>query len=298
MPGGIQTWVAVHDRLRTAVDRDSAIEIVHHARVRDVGQDQRHAWVETRDGQMFAADMVVGADGYRSVVRRFVAPDRPDASFAGYLIWLGISDEAVISPPYPGTFAYHEAEGYCFLGAPLPGVDGSTRPGGRRVSWAWYDGGRDALLKSTGAVVDGVVQRTIRADEIPNDIYAELAAKAEWLWPNPWREAIRDCAARHSIIATPTAEYVPERLVRGRLCLVGDAAHLATPMTAMGLRSSFDDALALADALSLPNRAVSSLPERLTCYEMIRLATAKQIVLAGRHFSRDFVRAARSRRAA
>ncbi len=298
MPGGIQTWVAVHDRLRAAVDHDPAIEVVHHARVRELGQDQHQAWAEAWDGQVFAADMVIGADGYRSVVRRFVAPDRPDTSFAGYLIWLGMSDETAISPPYPSGFAYHETEGYCFLGAPLPGADGSTRSGRRRVSWAWYDGGRDALLKSTGAVVDGVVQRTLRADEIPNDIYAELGAKAERLWPDPWRETIRDCVARHSIIATPTAEYVPQRLVRGRLCLVGDAAHLPTPMTAMGLRSAFDDALALADALSLPSQGARSLPEKMASYETARLATAKQIVLAGRDFSRDFVRTARSRRAA
>lgn len=147
-------------------------------------------------------------------------------------------------------------------------------------------------------MVDGVVQRTLRADEIPNDIYAELGAKAERLWPDPWRETIRDCVARHSIIATLTAEYVPQRLVRGRLCLVGDAAHLPTPMTAMGLRSAFDDALALADALSLPSQGASSLPEKMASYETARLATAKQIVLAGRDFSRDFVRTARSRRAA
>ncbi|WP_277980544.1 FAD-dependent monooxygenase [Sphingomonas phyllosphaerae] len=298
MRGGIQTWVAVHDCLRAAVDRDPAIEVVHHAQVRELGQNQHHAWAEACDGQVFAADMVIGADGYRSVVRRFVAPDRPDASFAGYLIWLGISDETAISPPYPSGFAYHEAEGYCFLGAPLPGVDGSTESGRRRVSWAWYDGGCDTLLRSTGAVVDRVVQRTLRADEIPDDIYAELAAKAERLWPDPWREAIHDCVARHSIIATPTAEYVPERLARGRLCLVGDAAHLPTPMTAMGLRSAFDDALALADAISLSNRGNSSLPETLASYERARLTIAKQIVLAGRNFSRDFMRTARSRRVA
>jgi 2-polyprenyl-6-methoxyphenol hydroxylase-like FAD-dependent oxidoreductase len=298
MPGGVQTWTAVHDRLRGAVDDDPAIVVLQHARVRHVAQDERSASAETCDGQVFYADIVIGADGHRSVVRRSVAPDRPDASFAGYLIWLGIADEACLPTPFPHSFAYHEEAGYCFLGAPLPGADGSTLPGRRRVSWAWYDGGRDALLRSTGAVVEGVVRRTLRADELSDGIFAELGSKADRLWPDPWRQAVRDCVARRSIIATPTAEYVPERLVRGRLCLVGDAAHLPTPMTAMGLRSAFDDALALYDAVAACKRTDAPLAEALATYDRARLAAVKQIVLGGQAFSRDFVRTARAWRGA
>jgi len=45
---------------------------------------------------------------------------------------------------------------------------------------------------------------------------------------------------------TPIAEYVPDRLVNGRLALVGDAAHVPTPMTGCGFSASLDDAEAIA----------------------------------------------------
>jgi 2-polyprenyl-6-methoxyphenol hydroxylase-like FAD-dependent oxidoreductase len=44
---------------------------------------------------------VVGADGYRSMVRRTVAPDQPDATFAGYMLWRGLTDEADLPPQAP-----------------------------------------------------------------------------------------------------------------------------------------------------------------------------------------------------
>ncbi|WP_280890901.1 FAD-dependent monooxygenase [Streptomyces sp. LBL] len=38
---------------------------------------------------------------------------------------------------------------------------------------------------------------------------------------------------------------MPDRLVRGRLVLVGDAAHVPSPMTGRGFGTSLDDAAAL-----------------------------------------------------
>jgi len=46
----------------------------------------------TTNGEI-GADLVVGADGYASTVRRFVVPERPDAVYGGYLLWRGLVDE-------------------------------------------------------------------------------------------------------------------------------------------------------------------------------------------------------------
>jgi 2-polyprenyl-6-methoxyphenol hydroxylase-like FAD-dependent oxidoreductase len=46
------------------------------------------------------------------------------------------------------------------------------------------------------------------------------------------------------------AEYVPDKLVKGRVALVGDAAHVPTPMTGSGFSASLHDAETLAAAIA------------------------------------------------
>ncbi len=196
LPSGAQAWVDVHSSLRAVVDSDPNIRIRAPARVKAVDQDERSAWAVTDNGEIVRGDIVVGADGHASIVRRHVAPEQPDAVFAGYLIWLGIVDErAVKAPPWPAQLAILEERGYCLNAYYLPGVDGSSATGRRRLGFGWYDAGRNDLLRRSGAVVGDVVQRTIRPSDIPDATFQELAADARAIWPDPWREAILDCLA-------------------------------------------------------------------------------------------------------
>nr|WP_223217040.1 FAD-dependent monooxygenase [Agrobacterium pusense] len=95
---------------------------------------------------------------------------------------------------------------------------------------------------------------------------------------------MRDCVKRRAVIGTPIAEYLPDTLINGRLCLVGDAAHVPTPMTANGFSSSLDDALSLGAALAQgvePDQALRS-------YEADRLPIVRRIVQSGQDFSRRY----------
>lgn len=171
---GIQTWTAVHAHLRAVVERDGRITIHDGVSVAEVGQDAGVVRAITADGRTFTGDLLVGADGHRSIVRRVVAPDRPDARFAGYVIWIGISHEAELrhAGQWPTGTLYDEADGYILLGSPIPAEDGSLRAGDRRLSWAMYDNGRNGLLHSRGgrdrrcrpadAPARGSARRTLR----------------------------------------------------------------------------------------------------------------------------------------
>ncbi|MBV9874718.1 MAG: FAD-dependent monooxygenase [Verrucomicrobia bacterium] len=288
LPSGPQAWADVHSSLRAAVDSDPNIEIRAPARVRAVDQDNRSGWAVTDNGEMVRADIVVGADGHASVVRRHVAPEHPDAVFAGYLIWLGIVDEnAIESAPWPAQLAILEERNYCLNAYYLPGADGSLAPGRRRLGFGWYDAGRNDLLRKTRTIVDDVVQRTIRPPNIPEATFQELAEEARAIWPDPWREAILDCLARRAVIGTPIGEYMPRRLSRGRVCIVGDAAHVPSPMTGRGFDASALDALALADALQDAS-ARPKMTGALHRYEASRLDAARELVRSGYGFSRSF----------
>jgi hypothetical protein len=130
---------------------------------------------------------------------------------------------------WPTDLAILESSGYTFLGYPLPGIDGSFREGHRRLGWAWYDASRNDLLRAKECLVGDVVHHTLRAADVPQSTYNELARDARSTWPLPLSHAVIDCVERLAVTGTPIAEYLPERLVNGRLALVADAAHVPHP---------------------------------------------------------------------
>jgi len=91
---GVPTWFTVHARLREAAQADTNIQLYDSADVVSVDQDEDKACVTTRTGDRISADIVIEADGHRSVVRQHVSPHSPDARFADYLIWLGVTQAA------------------------------------------------------------------------------------------------------------------------------------------------------------------------------------------------------------
>ncbi|MCQ9366718.1 FAD-dependent monooxygenase [Brevibacterium sp. 91QC2O2] len=285
VPSGAQAWTDIHAALRDAVVADARIDFRAPVLVTSVGEDRRSAWVSADGGEVLRADLLVGADGHRSVVRVSVSPDTPDAEFSGYVIWLGLVDESAISSPaWPSDLAILYEGDYCLNAYYLPGEDGSTFTGERRLGWGWYDAGHNELLRRSGVVKGNVVQRSMRPDDMPDSLFKDLARAARHFWPDPWREAILDCLSRRSIIGTPIGEYMPDRLVTERICLVGDAAHLPSPMTGSGFSASAEDAMALGDAIE----RCDDLGEALRRYEDRRLQAAQGLVRSGRSFSRSF----------
>jgi 2-polyprenyl-6-methoxyphenol hydroxylase-like FAD-dependent oxidoreductase len=288
MASGVQTWFTVNAALRAAVDADPRIALHQNTVVKRVGQDAESAWAES-EHLVFRGDIVIGADGHRSIVRASVAPDAPDARFAGYVIWLGLSQEADIATPtaWPSGVDFLERGGDILLGYPLPGATGATQPGGRQLGWAWYDASENALLREKGCVQGDIVHHGLQRAQIPGQVYQKLARQAKKRWPSPWREAILDCVHRQAVIGTPIAEYLPERLSNGRLAIVGDAAHVPTPMTGKGFNASLQDALALAEAAADGLHGDAAL-NALHHYEKTRLDSARSLVEAGQIFSRSF----------
>jgi 2-polyprenyl-6-methoxyphenol hydroxylase-like FAD-dependent oxidoreductase len=290
---GIHSWTAVHAQLTAAATANPRITLHHRARVETVGQDERAAWVTTDDGRTFTGAAVIGADGHSSVVRSAVAPTAPHAAFAGYVIWLGVSDESTLprSSPWPRDVAFLDSVDGLLLGYPLPGPNGAVAPGERRLGWAWYDASRNELFEALGSVTNGVVQHSLRPGQVPLDTYAELAREAQQNWPAPWNSVVRDCVERRSIIGIPIAEYVPNRLAAGRIVIIGDAAHVPSPITGSGFSASLTDAEAVAAALTT-GLVRNAVPERLAGYQQQRISSARSLVLGGQRFSQSFARSA------
>ncbi|MBC3788293.1 FAD-dependent monooxygenase [Spirosoma utsteinense] len=286
----VEAWSSIEARLRREAQTNPQIDLRFNTRIQAVHQNDEAAWVITDKGEKFSGDMLIGADGYRSTVRRHVAPDHPDATFAGYLIWVAMVDEQNIPKQYrPGPnpgLAMPNGNGDFLLGFVVAGADGSCTVGQRRLGWAWYDNTQNDLLRQLGCVKGNVVQHSLTGADIPTETLANLSKKAKQRWSQPWLAAIEHSIQTRNLVATPIVEYVPEVLVQGRIALVGDAAHVPNPLTASGFNASLEDAATLTDCFIKEN----DVTEALLQYQSRRLKQVRQIVQSGQSFSRSFGR--------
>lgn len=84
------------------------------------------------------------------------------------------------------------------------------------------------------------------------------------------------------IIPTPISEYVPKRVARQHVVLVGDSAHAQSPMTGAGFEEATLDAVALASVLEKE----ADIQQGLEYYELLRLNDMRSRVEAGQAFGR------------
>ncbi len=145
-----EAWSSIEARLRKEVDANPRINLRFDTRIQTVDQDNEAAWVITDKGETIRGDILIGADGHRSTVRRHVAPHKSNATFAGYLIWVAIVEEQCIPEEYrPGPnpgLAMPNGKGNFSLGSVIAGEDGSSTVGQRRLGWAWYDNTQNLYL--------------------------------------------------------------------------------------------------------------------------------------------------------
>lgn len=290
----VEAWSSVQSRLRAEIEKNPRIELRYDTRVETVGQDSTAAWAITDKKEMIRGEFLIGADGHRSRVRSIVAPKRANAIFAGYMIWVAIIEEKDIRQTHRPAFNAPSVQmpngmGDFLLGSIIAGTDGSHALGDRRLGWAWYDNTRNELLRQTGCVKGHIVQHSLNAPNVPESTFAQLSRQAVDRWPQPWLATTLHSLKTRNITGIPIAEYVPDQLVNGRIAIVGDAAHVLTPLTASGFNNSLQDAATIADCLE---KAVegTGIEEAFLEYERLRLNHVRHAVQSGQAFSRSFGR--------
>ena len=80
---------------------------------------------------------------------------------------------------------------------------------------------------------------------------------------------------------------MPVKLTHGRLALVGDAAHVPSPITTSGFNDSLIDAVVLGECLSEGLQGSKAI-DGLKKYELLRLKKMQDMVESGRLFSKSF----------
>jgi 2-polyprenyl-6-methoxyphenol hydroxylase-like FAD-dependent oxidoreductase len=199
-----------------------------------------------RDGgqSRFSADVLVGADGIRSVVRAGLKGPEP-VRYSGYTCWRGVAEigHDLVEAGYVAETWGHGSR------------FGITRIGGGRVYW-WA---------AANAPEGG-------ADAGPGEPVTRLFAG--WSRPVPQLIAATPAAA---IIRNDIVDRPPIRgWGRGRITLLGDAAHPTTPNLGQGGCMAIEDGVVLARKLAGCEDPVAA----LRSYEASRYARTAMITNA------------------
>lgn len=265
------SWDVLYEQFRARLP-EHAYRLGAH--VTTVRTDSVAAELTFENGDRTRFDVVVGADGLRSVARRAVAPEAHENTYVGYATWRGLVPELSLPSASARTllerFAFFTAPGAHMLGYLVPGSAGETRPGSRRYNWVWYRPlpatALAALMREVGRSADSV---STAPGELPRALRDDLVRDARHELPEQFAAAV---AAESSPFLQAIYDYVPPRMIRGRAVLVGDAAAVVRPHTAMGAAKAAGDAMSLARSL-----AEDDVPTALARYQATRLPIARAI---------------------
>lgn len=207
-------------------------------------QDGARVLVSLASGERLEADALVGADGLRSAVRRSLLGDG-EPRYSGATCWRGVA-----------RFEVESGGGVNWLGKAaefgiFPVRDGRTY---------WF----------------AVRNRPEREADRPSGKKADVISSFD-SWPEPIT-AVVEATAEAEVLRNDLYDRPEVRTwTRGRVTLMGDAAHPMLPNVGQGACQALEDAVAL-------GRALATLPadQALHAYEARRLKRANNFVAQSR----------------
>ncbi|WP_223839294.1 FAD-dependent oxidoreductase [Saccharopolyspora pogona] len=204
------------DLLRSEVHR-RGLPVEYGARFVAAEHDGDQVAARFADGRAVAGDLLIGADGLNSAVRALIDP--VSKRYVGQQVFYGYSDSA--EPP-------HE-----------PGRIDMVRGGGSAFGYAVSPQGRTFWFSRVPAPsLDGTEGPDAMRDRLLTVLRPDATPTADIV------------AATDDVCATNAHDLVPTpRWRKGRMLLIGDAAHAASPATGQGASMAFEDAVVLAKAL-------------------------------------------------
>lgn len=215
-----------------------------------VVQNETSVVARFKNGETRTADLLVGADGYSSVVRQHFLPGIHPV-YAGYVAYRGLIRESDIPREEIEFFAnkfsifpYEHSHLLCYM---VPGINGELEEGKRLYNWVWYVNKTKADLDRVLTDKNGKQREfSVPAGFLSDSSFEALNKLADEQLPQILSNRVHQTA--HPFVQVITDMAVP-RMHQGRVVILGDAAFVVRPHTASGTAKAYRDAIALADSL-------------------------------------------------
>lgn len=251
----------------------------------EVWQEEDKAFVRFHGGKEDSADLVIGADGISSEIRSFVAHDTAP-KYAGYAAFRGLAPETELprqsAEILSGRFSFYNHPGGQVLGYLVAGSDGSIHAPDRRYNWVWHHPLSEAELREALTDVAGQEREySLPPGSLSKTTIARLHADARELLPPVFGNVV---LKEQRPFIQGIFDYETPTMRKGNVILLGDAAFVVRPHTAMGVSKAAGDALTLRDCL----QQHSGLEQALHAYASIRETEGRQIAAYGQRLGSAF----------
>ena len=274
-------WAHLYQCLRRGVPD----ELYHGASAVELIEARPHGTtLHLLSGGSWDFDLVVCADGYRSMGRGLIDPDAA-LRYRGMVFWRGLLHESDIRvDPLGGCdllrVGYQGGHGLVYY---MPGSEQGAEPGKRLLQWGYYLQVPEGALASV-LFDDHERQQSssVPFGKVHPQVKAGFEARLAGVLPPVLFELVQQ-SSNSSIQAIYSV--APRSYARDRLCLAGDAGAVFPPFTASGVFKAMANATALADALA----DAAAVDDALRRWSQAQLQVAAQVMPIAEHIERTQV---------
>jgi FAD-dependent urate hydroxylase len=215
---------------------------------------------EFADGTKAEGDVLIGADGYRSVVRRHLHGDTP-ATYTGYATWHGLTQMSGGLPKDTTGLVFHGKAGFSTM----------FSAGNGQLQWVfvtpWAEGEgvprgvRDERTGERGSGTGASATQNLR------ERFGHLIS--------PVPELLQKLTDDEVALFPHILHSVPDKIGRGNVTLIGDALHAVPPTLAQGVNQTLEDAWCLDRVLA--DVDAGTVAQRLRAYESMRVKKLQRL---------------------
>ncbi|KAG2136073.1 monooxygenase [Suillus bovinus] len=197
------------------------------------------AGVKIQTGETFDADVIVAADGVKSLARKFVIGycDNPKPSgYAIYRAWFDAEEHGITTDPLTDFLSVHGNQVHAWIGGDMHFLAISSQ-GGKTICFF--------LTHKDNAAVDGDWSSPGKIEDVLDLLKDRDPRCAAIVSKAP------SCIDWKLLVHDPLPTWVSKS---GRVVLIGDAAHPFLPTSVQGASQAIEDGVTLAVSLNLAGK--------------------------------------------